>query len=159
MGKLNYGEFVHVIPAISPVDITTTTTYTDVVGVKDNHWLRFLVSFGAITGDTVVVKVYECDDITPTNSTAIAAKYRLSSATGTDTMGAITALAATGLTIAATDDNKVLCVDVDPSSLTADYPYVRVELDPGASMTACLVSGVALVIPRYPQNVPQSMVD
>lgn len=156
---IQYGEFVHVVPAISPVDITTTTTYTDVIGVKEYSWIRFLISFGAITGDTVVVKVYECDDTTPTNSAAIAASYRLSSATGTDSMGAITTLAAAGLTITATDDNKVLCIDVNPASLSAGYPYLRVELDPGASMSACLVSAVALLTPRYPQNAQLSAVD
>ena len=156
---MKYGQEIHVVPAIAPVDITTTTTYTDVIGLKEYEWVEFLISFGAITGDTVAMTVEVCDDASATNSTAIALMYRESSAVGTDSMGDVTAATTSGVTVAATDDNKVFLVDVNPASLSSGYPYVRVALDPGGSMSACLVSAVALLKPRYPQDTQISAVD
>ena len=150
---------IHVVPVISPVDTTSTTVNTDVVGLKEYHEAAFVIDFGVITGDTVVVTLEECDDTTPTNSTAIAFHYRKSSATGTDSMGDLTAATASGVTVAATDDNKLLIAYVDASELSEGYPYVRCVVDPGASMSACLVSAVALLTPRYKQATNLSAVD
>lgn len=152
------GQEVHIVPAIAPIDTTTTTVNTDVIGVKEYEAIEFVISFGAITGDTVVVTLKESTSTTA-SGTAVAGKYRLSSAVNTDTMGAVTALTAGTVTIAATDDNKVLLIDVEPAALTAGYPYVFVELNPGASMSSCVVSAVALLKPRYPQAVNISAVD
>ena len=154
-------EIVHVVPVIAPFDTTTTVTefFTDIVGVKEYDAIEFVISFGAITGDTLVVKVYECDSITPGTATAIAFTYRLTSAVLTDAVGAPTACASTGLTITAGDDDKVLLIDVDPAALTDGYPYVRVGIDPGASMTHLLTGAVVLLKPRYPQQTNISAVD
>jgi len=150
---------VHVVPALAPADITTSTTYTDVIGAKEAHEVEIDVIFGAITGDTVTLTVEECDDTTPSNSSAIAFNYQKSSAVGTDSMGAVTAATTSGITIAATDDNKVVRVFVDPAALSSGYPYVRVSLAPGGSMSACVVGAIALLRDRYPQEVPVSSVD
>jgi len=152
-------ERIHIVPAIAPADITTTTTYTDIIGLKEYHHVEFVIVFGAITGDTIALTVEECDDISASNTTAIAFRYRKSSAVGTDSMGALTAGASTGITIAATDDNKVVLVDVDSSELSSGYPYVRVKLDPGGSMSALLVGAIAILYPRYAQASQISAVD
>ena len=152
------GQNIHIVPGIAPVDTTTTTVNTDVIGVKEYEAIEFVISFGAITGDTVVATLTESTSTTASGN-AIAGKYRLSSAVGTDTMGAVTTLTTSGVTIAAGDDNKVLLIDVEPAALTAGYPYVFVELNPGASMTVCVVSAVVLLKPRYPQAVGISAVD
>jgi hypothetical protein len=152
-------QAIHLVPALAPADITTTTTYTDVMGLKEAHEIEIDVLFGAITGDAVTLTVEECDDTTPSNSSAIAFNYQMSSAMGTDNLGAVTAATTSGITVAASDDNKVVRVFVDPSVLSSGYPYVRVKLDPGASMTACVVGAVALLRDRYPQEVPVSAVD
>ena len=157
--RMFVGQEVHVVPVIAPVDITTTTTNTIPVGVKEYEAIEFIILFGAITTDTAVLKVYECDDTTPTTSTAIAFKYRKTSAVGTDMTGALTAGTSSGITIAVTDDNKCVLVDVDPAALTSGYPYVKLSLDPGASMTVCVLSAIAILKPRYPQAVQISAVD
>ena len=150
---------VHLVPGLAPVDAASTAKQSDVVGAKEGLELEFDALFGVITGDTVVVTIEECDDTTPTNTTAIAFNYQLSSAVGTDVMGAVTAATTAGVTIAAADDGKVLRCFVDPAALSAARPYVRAVATPGGSMTVCLVAIVALIRDRYPQEVPISAVD
>lgn len=157
-GKMLVGEQVHVVPAIAPVDTTTVTVNTDVVGVKEYSAIQFVISFGVITGDTIVCILYESTNTTASGN-AVAGKYRKSSALGTDVMGALTTLTTSGVTIAASDDNKVLLIDVDPATLTDGYPYVFVACNPGGSMSVCLISAVALLLPKYPQSVNISAVD
>ncbi|MHA1225271.1 MAG: hypothetical protein ACTSPV_00845 [Candidatus Hodarchaeales archaeon] len=152
------GEEIHVVPALAPADISSDT-YTDVIGFKEYHNIQILVMFGAITGDTVTLTVEECDDTTPSNSTAVAFKYRKSSAVGTDSMGAVSSATTSGITVSATDDNKVILVEVDPATLTRGYPYIRVKLAPGGSISACFVGAVAILVPRYPQTSQLSAVD
>lgn len=155
---MNLGQKTHIVPVLAPVEVSTGTTNTDVVGLKEYEEIEFLISFGAITGDEVVVSLVESTNTTA-SGTDVAGKYRLSSAVGTDTMGAVTTLASTGVTLTADDDNKMLLITVDPATLTDGYPYVFVEIDPGSSMSSMLISGVALLKPRYPQAVQISAVD
>ena len=136
------------------------TIHRLLVRVKEAIEIEFLVSFGTITGDTVVVTVEECDDVTPTNSTAIAFKYQEDgAAVGTDTAGAWTAATTSGVTMAATDDDKNLRIRVDPAALTADYPYLRVVADPGASASAVEIGINAVVVERFNQATNISLVD
>jgi hypothetical protein len=152
-------ELIHVVPALEPQDITSTTTYSDIIGLKEYFGVEFLVYFGNIAGDTIAMTVEECDDISASNTTAIAFSYRESSATGTDSMGARADATTSGVTVAATDDDKVFLVDVDASELSDGYPYVRVKLDPGGSASAVLIGVIALLLPRYPQASQLSAVD
>jgi phage baseplate assembly protein gpV len=151
---------IRVVQLTSPVDTTSTTVNSDVIGTKELIGIKFVVSFGTITGDTVVVTVEECDDTTPSNSTAIAYLYsKDGAAIGTDTAGAWTAVASTGVTIADTDDDKNLIIKVDPAALTADYPYLRVVADPGGSASAVEIAINAIVEERYNQSTNLSLVD
>lgn len=154
-------ELVHVVALTAPIDTTTTVTAnnSDVIGVKEYQAIQLAVLFGVITGDSTVITVEECDDTTPANSTAIAFSYRKGSAVGTDSMGARTAATSAGVTFTAGDDGKMLLIDVDPAALTDGYPYVRVVIDPGASMTAQVIAVLALLTPRYAQASQISAVD
>ena len=158
MSKYFNDESVHVVPLLAPVDSAATTVNSDVVSLENYHNVQFIIPIGTISGDTIAVTVEECDDFTPSNSTAIAFSYRLSSAVGTDSIGTRTAATTAGVTIAATDDNKVLIIDVASDELTDGYPCVRVVLDPGANMSVFLVGAVAIMRPRYPQAAQISAV-
>lgn len=151
---------VHYIPALASIDSTTTVTeaMTDAIDIGEATALHFVCNFGAITGDDLVVKAYKDANTTTSGGTAIAFRYKLTSAVGTDTISAWTACASTGLTVTASDDNKVLIVDIDPAQCDG-YPYVYLGFDPGASMTSFLNGVVAVVVPRYNQSIPASMVD
>lgn len=150
---------LHIVHCISPVDTTSNAANGDVVHAAEAHEVEFLVLFGTITGDDAVVTVEECDDTTPSNSSAIAFNYQKGAALGTDTMGAVTAATTSGVTMSATDDDKILRCYVDPATLSSGYPYLRVVVTPGGSMSACEVAAVAILRKRYPQEVPSSAVD
>jgi hypothetical protein len=121
---------------------------------------EFQVATGAITSDDTVIKVYSVANTTASGGTAIVFRYKLSAVLGTDASGAWTSNASTGLTIAAaTEDNKVLRVNVDPANCTNALPYVYLGIDPGESQTVGLYSVVAVGVPRYNQSVPSSTVD
>jgi hypothetical protein len=151
---------IRVVQLTSPVDTTSTTVNSDVIGTKELIGIKFVVSFGTITGDTVVVTVEECDDTTPSNSTAIAYSYsKDGAAIGTDTAGAWTAATTSGVTLSATDDDKNLIIKVDPAALTDAFPYLRVVADPGGSASACEIAINAIVEERYNQSTNLSLVD
>jgi len=154
-------DSIHVVPILAPVSITGATS-TDVVGLKKYHAAKFLVPCGTLAVN-LTVTAGKCDDTTPSNSTAIAFRYRVSSAVGTDTMGAWAAAEDTGVVLtASTDNGKMLEILVESSELTpvstSERPYVRLTLTP-ASASACLVSAVAVLEPRYAQAVMPSAVD
>lgn len=154
----NLGLKPQYVGLATPVDTTSTTVNSDVVNAGKCIWIDFLVSFGTITGDTVVVTVEECDDTTPSNSTAIAFKYRKGAAVGTHTDGSITAATTSGVTIAATDDDKLLTIGVDPDALSDGYPYLRVVADPGASASAVEIDILAVAMPKYAGETNISLV-
>jgi hypothetical protein len=158
-GSFFNDEEVHVVPVLAPSDVTSTTTYTDIVGLKEYQTVQFHIVLGAITGDTIAVTVEECDDTSPSNSSAIAYSYRKSSAVGTDSMGDRADATSSGITVTASDDNKVLLIDVNASDLSDGYPYVRVKMDPGGSMSALLVGATAILKPRYAKASQLSAVD
>jgi len=150
MAIQNLGFCPRYVPLTSPVDTTSTTVSSDVVSTQNAAAIDLLVYFGTITGDTVVVTVKECDDFTPSNSTAIAYKYRKGGATaGTDSDGAVTAATSSGITIAADDDDKILTISVDPNTLTAGYPNLQVIADPGGSASAVEIAIIAVIWPKY----------
>ena len=156
---MRYDEYVHFIPLASPVDTTTSTITTAEVDLGEAQWAQFYVFFGTITDDTVVVTIEKCTDTSGSGNTAIAFNYRYSAVTGTDTKGAITAATTAGGTVAVTDDDKCLIIDVDPALIASGGPYARLVVTPGGSTSACEVAVWAVVTPRYPQNVTQSLLD
>ena len=73
----------HVVPVLAPADIVSTATNTTHVKVTGHH-VSFLVSFGAITGDSVAITVEESSAASTTSAEAIPFKYRTSGAVGSD---------------------------------------------------------------------------
>jgi hypothetical protein len=155
----NFDERVHFIPLISPVDTAAVTKTTDEVDAGEAQWLQFYVFFGTITDDTVVVTVEKCTTTAGAGNTPIAFSYRYSAAAGTDTMGAIAAATTAGVTVPVNADDKCLIIDINPADVASGGPYVRVVADPGSSASAVEIAIWAMVWPRYPQNVVQSLLD
>ena len=155
---MNLGQ-LHQIPSLAPVDQANGALQSDVVDAGEANEIEFDVMFGVITGDVVTITIEECNNNTPSLTTAIAFNYQKSSAVGTDVMGAVTAATSSGVELAASDDGKMVRCYVDPKALTDGRPYVRAVVTPGGSMSVCLVAINTLVRPRYPQEVPGSLVD
>lgn len=144
-------------PIITPVDTVATAKASSYVDMKDLNWATFIVSFGAITTGTATVTV-EASTASSSNATeaAIPFKYRLSGAVDTDTMGAITSATSAGASITASDDNKLLIIEVDPTALPGnpgeDYRFLRVVASPTTDMAAFVVGALLVGTPRYPGN-------
>jgi hypothetical protein len=150
---VNFNNKTHVVGLASPVDSAGSAVTSDIINVGKYHSQSFLVYLGTLTGDTAVVTVEECDDVTPTTNTAIAFRYRESGATGTsDAYGALTAATSSGFTFAATDDDHILMIDINGADLTDGFPYARVVVTPGGSASASEVAILAIGEPRYPQS-------
>lgn len=165
MNSARYAQGLKMLPVLAPVALTTSAVSCQSVDMDQNHWATFLVSFGVMTSDAtdVITVTVEASTASATaaTDTAIAFKYRLSAAVGTDTMGAISDATTAGVAITATSDNKMLVIDVDAAVLPAvgdDFKFLRVVLTPSAEHGGSIISAVALLEPRYPGNtIPDSL--
>ncbi len=163
---INFAEQIKVVPLMGSADIVATATATNYVALKDVAGLLELeFNFGLITstdstGEVVVtIEANAVNDTSSSDSSeaAIAFRYRLSGAVGTDTMGAITAATTAGATIVNTVDNVTLLAYVDPSDLANDgYKYVRGVVTPTAEITSTVFGAVARFTPRYAGNAQPS---
>jgi len=122
---------------------------TDIVECRSAAGVLFIIFEGDSTGGTTTgtVTVDACDDVTPTNTTAVAFQYR--SCTTFDTWGAWTQATAAGFTMP-TGDNQMHQVFVPAANLAAlGYGYCRlaIEEDVDDPVDACVL--IAVVDPRY----------
>jgi hypothetical protein len=163
MNGVRYAENVKILPVLTPANITATATASSYVDLNMSNWCSFLCYFGAMTSDStdIVTVTVEASTAGSSNATeaAIAFKYRLSAAVDTDTMGDITSATTAGVAVTATDDNKVLWIDVDPSAVasTADQRFLRLVFTPNAEMASCTVGATAFLETRYKGNsIPSS---
>lgn len=150
-----FAQYENVVPILAPQDIAGTPTATPWLDLKTAHNASFIAYFGALTtttaSDNIAVTMEASTAASSGSEAAVAFNYRLSGATGANSWGAITAATTAGVTIASTDDNKALLVNVDPSAIAAalaDATHVRLVLTP-TGMAATLVAAMAFVEPRY----------
>jgi hypothetical protein len=142
---------LHFVPGLAPIDAAATDLSSDVVNLANYESVVFLCQFGVVTGDSSVITVEECTSAAAAGATARAFHYRKSSAVGTDSVGAFTTAAASGVTVGASDDGKVIAIEVKADELTDGYNFVRVTLTNGASMSVCLEGVVMVLKPKYAQ--------
>ncbi len=142
-------EDLHVVNALPPLDIDVSAQNSDVWSMANHSHATIIVQFG-VTGAATTMTVEECDDFTPSNSTAIEfASYSETTANG-DTLGARVATTSSGLS-SGTNDGIFFVIEVDASQLTDGFPNMRVALsDPGAATFANIV--VILSGSRYAQE-------
>lgn len=158
MAKLNFAEEIQSIGLLAPINIAasaTSSAYINLANVGSGQ-VEFDVFFGVITstdstGVFTVTVESSTGGITTDTNTAIAFKYRLSGAVGTDTMGAITDATSAGYALINTGDGKRLMVYVDPA-VASDHS-VRCTITPSTDTSVCNVSVTGRFIPRYAQNV------
>jgi hypothetical protein len=155
----HFVEYDNIVPLISPVDTAATALESPWVDLKTAHSLAFYAFFGNIASGTadsnITVTVEAATGAASTSAAAVGFDYRLSGAVGANSWGAITSATTTGVTIASDDDNKMLCVMLDPSAVQAakaDARYVRLIVSPVADHTAVLVNAFAVLAPRYRGN-------
>jgi len=121
-------DIVKFVKGIDPVaDVFAGTVYSDVISMKEHKQCTFLIYKGVSTGgtDDGVITVQACDNVTPSNRTAIPFRYQ--KINSGDTPGAITAVAATGFSITA-GSSQIIAVYVNASDLASTgYGYVQLK--------------------------------
>lgn len=153
----------NVVPLIAPQDIAATATATPFVALKNALHATVFLQFGniaAASADQAVTVTLEAATAAASGSeVALAFNYRLSGAVGANTWGAITAATTAGVSIATTDDNKILAIDVPLAGLDnslADASHIRAVVTPDAGGSATLVGAWAVLEPRYAQLTHKS---
>jgi len=158
MAYSEYSQTLHIVPGLAPVDIGAVTTTSDVVDMGECQHVQFLMYFGALDVSGVV-NVYSGTSIAGAGPVAETGwHYRYSAVTGTDLMGAVGAGALNLAVTDATHDGTILVIDIDPAAFTAGNSYCWVEYNPTLG-AANLLAIVALVTPRYAENIVRSVVD
>lgn len=147
---MRQSERLKIFALTESADVTTNGVDSKSVNFGLIHEGCFHLNFGAIADDDVL-KVY-VGAATATKTTAIAFKYRLAAAdTGSalsDTFGAFTSVASTGLTLtAATFDHKSVIVEIDSQAISDATPWVTLEI--AGSATTQNVSITFIGEPRF----------
>lgn len=150
---MRFSERFKIIPLTESADVTTAGVDTQSINMGKVHEACFILNFGAITANDTL-KVYT-GAATATKTTAIAFQYRLAEADTTaalsDTLGAFTDVAATGLTLtAATFDHRLVVVEIDSQAIDDAAPWVTLEI--AGSASAQNISIVAIAEPRFASN-------
>jgi hypothetical protein len=146
----------HVAVGIYPVaDMFDGTVRSDVFNMKNYMGCEFHIIKGIGTTGTSTITVNACDDVVPSNRTAIPFRYRIQSSG--DTWGAVTVATATGFTTTA-GSNQVYEIIVDASELAkAGYGYVELT---AIEVVNSPVAGCVMWIgheSNQPQNIPATV--
>lgn len=145
------------VPLVAPQDIAANATATPFVSLKNALHGALYISFGSITAasadQSITVTLEAATAAASGSEVAIPFKYRLSGAVGSNTWGAITDATSSGMSVATTDDNKMLAIEIPGGldSLLADATHVRAVITPNAGGTATLTNAFAVLEPRYAQ--------
>ena len=157
MTTMNELEALHFVPGIYPVaDFMAGTVYTDIVNCQSATGVMFLIFRGDATAgtETGTVSCQACDNVTPSNTSDVAFRYRIS--TTPDTWGAWTEATATGFTMSA-GDNQLYQIFVPAANLAAvGYGYCRLKIVEVVNDPVVGAVLMAVVNPRY-QPVPATL--
>jgi hypothetical protein len=128
---MRFSERFKITALTESADVTTAGVDSKSVNFGKLHNGCFMLNFGSITADDAL-KVY-VGAATATKTTAVAFKYRLAAADTksalSDTFGAFTDVASTGLTLtAATFDHKMVIVELDSQAVPDATPWVTLEI-------------------------------
>lgn len=138
----------HFIKGLDPVaDAFSGTVYSDVVSLANFNSALFTIHKGAGATGTSTITVEACDDIVPTNTTAV--PFFSKSITSTDVQGAVTARAAAGFTTTA-GASQIYAVQVHSEEIAnAGYSYVRLKMVEVVDSPVLGGVTIALCNPRF----------
>ncbi len=152
-----HSESFAFVQLFEPVDKTGSALVSDAVDLgKFNSFTAYL-SFGAITGDSVLTVYGDTTAALATAlTTAIAFKYRVTAADFkvalADQFGDPITVAATGLTLtAASFDHRTIVIEIDPDTLVSGAHWVAFNFSSVGN--PLLVSGVGIGRSRFPGHL------
>lgn len=150
-------QIAKVVQCIAPIDVGGVARLGAHINMAKYNHVAFIVGIGNITND-VTVTVLAGTNSLGAGGVAMGFLYRLSTVGAVLKSvedGVLTAVGVGGLLLGnATEDNKVLVIEIDADELVAPTTnnYVGVNISNGA---ACLISCVAICCePRYEANAP-----
>ena len=122
---------------------------SDIVDMSNHNKCMFIIQRGVGVTGTGVLTVDACDDVTPSNTTAIPYRYREVSAA--DVLGTLTEAAAAGYTPTA-GSNIMVCVEVDAVEVRkagATFEFVRLTMT--ETTDSPVLAGIMFMLyePRY----------
>jgi len=148
---------LHAVKGLDPVaDAFDGTVYSDVVNMEGHHNCLFTIHCGVGATGKSTFTVQACDDVVPTNRSAIPFHYR-ETLTG-DTPGAVTAAAATGFESTA-GSSKIIEIEIESNALAASgFGYVQVKAV--ESVNSPVLGGILVQLfnPRYAKGVADSAI-
>lgn len=124
------GDLIHCVPlALAPdADVFAGSTATDVISMAHATSVAFLIQHGVGATGTYTVVAQACDDVTPSNTSAITYRYRtLTTSGGLDTWSDWATATTSGITQAA-GSTKAMWIEVVENDLTDGYPFVRLAM-------------------------------
>ena len=147
---------MHSVPGIYPVaDAFAGTAATDIIEMQ-GEGILFTRFHGVGATGTSTVTVLACDDTTPTNSTAVPFKYRIS--TTPDTWGAWTEATTAGFTTTAGSNQLYEIWAAAEEQGYLGYKYVKVVFT--EVVDSPVLGGVlAQVIGGRYKEAPESYID
>lgn len=139
---------LHFIKGLDPVaDAFSGTVASDVVDLANHGSALFLIYKGVGVTGTSTITVEACDDIVPTNTTAI--PFFSKNITSTDVQGNVTARAAAGFTTTA-GSSQMYAVQVAAEEVAnAGYRYVRLKAVEVVDSPVLGGIAIALAAPRF----------
>ena len=147
---------MHAMQGVIPLaDAFAGTVATDILEMQGEGILFVRVDGAGATG-TSVVTVLACDDVTPTNTHAVAFKYRVN--TGTDVWGAWTEATTTGFTTTAGANQLYQIWASAEEQAHIGYGYVKVVFTEGTDSPVTGAVVAFLIGGRY-KEAPESYID
>ena len=147
---LNMLEKLRFSQGLPPVaDFGAAGVSSDVVDMSGHNKVMFVIQRGVGATGTGVLTVEACDDVTPTNTTAI--PFRYLEVDASDVLGTLTEAAAAGYTPTA-GSNFIIQVEVDAVEVRkagATFEFVRLTLT--ETTDSPVLAGIIIVLgePRY----------
>lgn len=148
---MNFGSRFRLAQGLAPVaDALSGTIYSDIVKCEGAKVI-FVIQRGVGATGTSLITVEACDDVSPSNNTAIPFRYKTIS--DADVEGALTEAAATGYTLTA-GSNRIDIIEVDPQRLAVlGYRYCRLKAV--EQVNSPVLAGILIIVEKHNQVADQ----
>jgi hypothetical protein len=148
---MRLSEEFKIVPLLEPEDHQAGATAFDSICLKNYKWCSIIINFGELTGDEVLT--IHSGATTGADSADAYFDYAYTGADLKTTGGDIITVKSDGTPVAtltltaATFEDRLLILEIDPATLTDGYDWISVVTS-GAG-TEVLMSAVAILTPKY----------
>jgi len=150
--------------SLKPVDATAGCVTTnggvtsDYISVRNAQMIYIILQFTQAVGHATVIQPQKATAVAPTGNISITTAVEIwqnADTAASDTL--VKATSATSLTLAADVKKKMVVIRVDPAALGDTYDVVGFTISDSSQATN-FVSGMFLVVPKYQQAIPPTVI-